>query len=104
MIALETALPLTLELVKRKKITPSRLVELLSLAPAKILGLEAEAGSLKAGCHADFVVFDPKANFTFTEQHVHSASRNSPFLGRKMQGIVQYTFVGSMFMQMKTYW
>lgn len=94
MIALETALPLTLDLVKRKKISPSRMVELLSLAPAKILGLESEVGSLKNGCHADFVLFDPKESFTFSEQHVHSASKNSPFLGQKMQGMVKFTFVG----------
>ena len=94
MIGLETALPLTLELVKRKLISPLRMVELLSLAPARILGLEAEAGSLKAGAHADFVLFDPKASFTFEEGHVRSAAKNSPFLGRKMQGMVRSTFVG----------
>ncbi len=94
MIGLETVLPLTLELVRKKSITPSRMVELLSLAPARILGLENEVGSLKPGCHADFVLFDPKESFTFSEQHVHSASKNSPFLGRKMQGMVKFTFVG----------
>lgn len=94
MIALETTLPLTLDLVKRKLISPSRMVELLSQAPAKILGLDSEIGSLKTGCYADFVLFDPRENFTFAEKHVHSASRNSPFLGRKMQGMIKYTFVG----------
>jgi len=94
MIALETTLPLTLELVKQKKISPTRMVELLSLAPAKILGLEKEVGSLKLGCNADFVLFDPREKFIFSERHVHSASKNSPFLGQKMQGMVKFTFVG----------
>lgn len=93
MIGLETALPLTLELVKAKKISPLRMVELLSSAPAKILGLE-EAGTLRAGTAADFVLFDPKAAFTFDEKHVHSAAKNSPFLGRKMPGMIKSTFVG----------
>jgi dihydroorotase len=93
-ISLETTLPLTLELVKQKKISPSRMIELISWAPARILELEEEIGSLKVGCQADFVLFDPKQGFTFTERHVHSASKNSPFLGWKMQGMVKYTFVG----------
>lgn len=94
MIGLETALPLALELVKNKKITPLRLVELLSSAPARILGLEEIVGTLKAGANADFVLFDPRTSYTFEEKHVHSAAKNSPFLGRKMQGMVLSTFVG----------
>lgn len=94
MIGLETALPLALELVRQKKITPLRLVELLSQAPARILGLEGELGTLRPGAHADFVLFDPRAAYTFGERHVHSAAKNSPFLGRKMQGMVVSTFVG----------
>ncbi|MGZ3741782.1 MAG: dihydroorotase [Bdellovibrionota bacterium] len=93
MIAFETALPLALELVREKRITPSRLVELMSLAPAKILGLSDEVGSLAIGRHADFVLFDPKTPFTFDQSRIYSAAKNSPFLGRKMQGMVKATYV-----------
>ncbi len=94
MIGLETALPLSLELVKNKKISPVRLVELLSSAPAKILGIQNDFGCLREGAFADIVIFDPKTNFTFEDRHVHSAAKNSPFLGRKMQGMVRCTLVG----------
>jgi dihydroorotase len=93
MIALETALPLTLELVRAKRISPLRMVELLSLAPARILGIEGEVGSLKVGAHADFVLFDPKESFPFSEANIYSAAKNSPFLGRKMRGMVKATYV-----------
>ncbi len=93
MIGLETALPLTLELVRTKKISPARLVELLSLAPARVLGVEKEVGTLSVGAHGDFVLFDPKGGFQFEESRVRSASKNSPFFGRKMQGIVKATYV-----------
>ena len=93
MISLETVLPLSLELVRAKRLTASRLVELLSLAPARVLGLDDQIGSLKEGRFADFVLFDPKASFVFDPPRVHSAARNSPFFGRKMQGLVKASFV-----------
>jgi dihydroorotase len=93
MIGLESALPLTLDLVREKRLTPLRMVELLSLAPARILGIDDVAGSLRTGRYGDFVLFDPKATFTFDPSHVHSAARNSPFFGRKMAGRVRATAV-----------
>ncbi len=93
MIAFESALPLTLELVRKKKISPMRMVELLSLSPARILGIDGEVGSLRVGAHADFVLFDPKTNYTFDENRIRSAAKNSPFLGRKMRGAVKATYV-----------
>jgi dihydroorotase len=94
MVALETAFPLSLELVRKKRLSPLRLIELLSAAPARVLGMLGEVGTLKPGARADFVLFDPRESFAFTADHVHSASRNSPFLGQKLQGKVRATFVG----------
>jgi dihydroorotase len=94
MISLETTLSLTLELVRTKQITPLRMVELLSTAPAKILGISDQVGTLKPGAMADFVVFDPKGSREFTSDAIHSASKNSPFIGRKLTGRVHCTFVG----------
>jgi dihydroorotase len=93
MIGFESAFPLTMELVRTKRISPARLVELMSSTPARLLGLDDQVGCLKEGRNADFVLFDPKATFVFDETHVSSAARNSPFLGRKMQGLVKATYV-----------
>lgn len=93
MIGLESTFSLVLELVRKKKITPSRLVELLSANPAKILGLYGEIGTLKVGARADLVLFDPEKKFVFDDSRVFGASKNSPFLGTKMQGLVEQTFV-----------
>lgn len=93
MIALETALSLALRLVKQKQLKPLRLVELLSTNPAKVLGLGSEYGSLRPKSAADIVIFDPKASYTLSENSLGSLSRNTPFLGEKMQGRVVYTLV-----------
>lgn len=84
-IGLETALPLSLALLGAGKIPPSRLVELLSAAPARILGL-AGKGSLGRGADADVTLIDPEAEWEYREFDIRSKSRNSPFLGWKLRG------------------
>ncbi|NOX25288.1 MAG: dihydroorotase, partial [Deltaproteobacteria bacterium] len=55
-IGLETAVSLTLRLVQEGAITEKRLVELLAVNPAKIIGVEG--GSLQTGGLADITVID----------------------------------------------
>ncbi len=90
-IGLETSLPLALALVREGVIGPRRLVELMSTGPAAVLGLPG--GSLAAGEAADITVIDPGATFTYTEDQVVSRSRNSPFLGWRLQGRAVLTMV-----------
>ncbi|MBE9520303.1 MAG: dihydroorotase [Proteobacteria bacterium] len=83
-IGLETAVPLTLALVRKKAITEQRMVELLSINPAKILGVEG--GTLTKGKDADITVIDPKKPFVYKEDDIVSKSHNSPFLDMELQG------------------
>ncbi len=84
-IGLQTALPLTLALVREGKLSPAQLVSLLSANPAAILRL-AGKGALSQGADADVTVVDPDAEWNFTSDEVLSKSKNSPFLGCKMKG------------------
>ncbi|MBC8209089.1 MAG: dihydroorotase [Desulfobulbaceae bacterium] len=83
-IGLESALPLALALVRKGLITPTRLVELMSAAPARILGVEG--GSLTPGGPADLAIIDPDLEFLFSAEDLYSKSKNSPFLDWSMQG------------------
>lgn len=91
-VGLESALPLALQLVREKVISPSRLVELMSLNPARILNLPA--GNLAPGQPADVTVVDPERKFTFSPENTKSLSGNSPFWGRDFIGRAAYTVVG----------
>jgi dihydroorotase len=83
-IGLETSLPLTLALVREGLISESRMVELMSLAPARILGVPG--GSLTVGDVADITVIDPDKKFIYSREMIVSKSENSPFIGWQLQG------------------
>ncbi len=90
-IGLETALSLSLALVREGVIAPGRLVELLSANPARILGVAG--GSLAVGSAADVTVIDPDREFVYGLDQVVSKSKNSPFLDRRLTGKAVLTVV-----------
>ncbi|MFH1136600.1 MAG: dihydroorotase [Pseudomonadota bacterium] len=83
-IGLETALPLTLVLVRKGVLSLSRAVAALSLNPAAILGVPG--GSLVRGGPADIVLIDERMKWTVDSSTGKSKSRNTPFEGRSMTG------------------
>lgn len=91
-VGLETALPLTLALVREGVISPLRAVELLSWGPARSFGLPG--GKLEEGGVADVTVVDPEARWTVRAAEFRSKGRNTPFEGREVQGRAVLTVVG----------
>ncbi len=91
MLGFQVALPALVKLYNEGHISLKRLVEVLSTAPAKILGLYPELGTLKEGTTADIVIFDLKKEWIFDEEINPSKSKNSPFFGQKLVGKVIYT-------------
>ena len=91
---LETSLGLTItELVKPGVITLSQMVEKMSAAPARIVGL-AGKGQIKEGKDADLTIIDPDKKWMVTKEGFVSKSTNSPFIGRTLSGRVEYTVCG----------
>ena len=91
-IGLETALPLTLALVRDKVIDARRLVELMAVNPAAILAVPG--GALSVGAAADLTLIDPEREWVYSADQVVSKSRNTPFLGWKLQGRAVLAMVG----------
>jgi len=92
MIGLETALAVVwTELVQTGVLTPEQLVEKMSVNPARIL--KVDGGRLRPGDPADVVIFNPDKAWTVREEDLVSKSKNSPFIGRKLNGRVESVWV-----------
>jgi dihydroorotase len=90
---LETAVSLCLDrLVHSDVITLVRLVELLSVNPARILHLPG--GSISEGGPADLTILAPDLPVTVSVARMRSKSRNTPFGGWSLRGGVAATIVG----------
>lgn len=76
-------------LVKTKIISIYRLVELMSLNPAKILGLPY--GTLSVGAPADVVLFNENAEWVVEADKLEGKSHNTPFKNMKLCGRVVAT-------------
>jgi dihydroorotase len=90
-IGLETALPLSLELVRQKIISLKEMIRLFTSGPASVFNLPA--GTLKRGSVADVTIFNPHQRWTYEESKIVSKSKNSPFVGKKLHGKVTWTIV-----------
>lgn len=67
----------------------SRLFEVMSIVPARIMGMEDQGRHVAPGAPANLVVFDPTAEWRV--DNFASKSSNSPYLGSTMWGRVMTT-------------
>ncbi|MDR1510251.1 MAG: dihydroorotase [Synergistaceae bacterium] len=79
-------------LVKGGYMTAEKLLEKMTSAPAKILGLDT--GTIAPGCPADVAIIDPDAEWTVDPDKFASRGHNTPFGGRTLSGVVKCTIAG----------
>jgi len=92
-VGLETAVPLTFDrLVHAGHIPLRRMIELLSVNPARVLNLPG--GSLSEGAAADITVLAPDLPVRIEAAKLRSRSKNTPFDGWQLRGGVAATIVG----------
>ncbi|MFO0699865.1 MAG: dihydroorotase [Nitrospira sp.] len=91
-VGLETALSLTLGLVEEGVLSLEQAVQKLTSAPAAAFGLKK--GTLAVGADADVVIVDQHEQWDVDPARFRSKSRNTPFAGWKVKGLVQTTIVG----------
>lgn len=85
MIGLETAFSVLRTALPGLSV--EKLSELLSVNPRKIFKLPEL--SIAKGAPANLTVFDPSEEYQFTDEHIGSKSKNSPFIGRKLTGAIK---------------
>ena len=92
-VGLETAVPVTYDLLVRRHKLPLRLfIAMWSCNPARLFRLPG--GSLKVGSPADVTLLDLEARATVNPDRFRSLSHNSPFAGQRLKGWPAVTLVG----------
>ncbi len=92
-IGMETSLAVGITYLVKTGIMPfEKLIEKMSAAPAKILGIEA--GSLAVGSNADIALIDPDKEWKVDPEKLHGKSKNTPFKGMRLTGRVMMTLLG----------
>ena len=90
-IGLETMLTAGLRLVHAGELALMTLLQAMSSAPAKILGLAG--GTLRQGSPADVIVLDPDVPWVLDPAELKSKCKNTPFDEAKLEGRVVRTIV-----------
>lgn len=89
-VGLETSFAVSYtELVETEIITPSRLIELMSLNPARIM--RCGGGTLGKGRRADIAIIDIEKEYVIDSERFSSKGRNTPFEGKRVRGEVLMT-------------
>ena len=91
-VGLETSFAISYtQLVEGGILTPSQLIEKMSLNPARLMGLDK--GTLGKGKVADIAIIDPNEAYAIDPDNFASKSKNTPFAGTMVKGQVHYTIV-----------
>lgn len=89
MIGLELCVPLLLGLVRSGILPIGRLVDALTAAPARVVGIDAPA--IREGARADLTMIEPEVTYAIDTALLKSKSKNTPFAGRTVTGRVAMT-------------
>lgn len=89
-IGLETAVPLIITvLVKGNGFSYLQAFEKVTVNPCRILGIDR--GYIKEGAIADITIINPDKKIIIDENFIISRCKNTPFMGRELYGLVEYT-------------
>ncbi len=88
---IENMYPYMLSAATDGKITYEKAVEICSENPAKIFGCR-EKGSIAIGKDADIVIYNPKTEFTITNEKMHSDCDHTIWEGVKLKGYPEQTY------------
>ena len=88
---IENMYPYMLSAANEGKITYEKAVEICSENPAKIFGCRGK-GSIAIGKDADIVIYDPKTEFTITNDKMHSDCDHTIWEDIKLKGYPEQTY------------
>jgi allantoinase len=91
--SLSVAAPVVWTGMRQRGLTIDHLARWMSSKPAALAGIDNRKGAIAEGYDADFVLFDPDAQFNVTASDLHTRHPISPYVGATLRGKVVATWV-----------
>jgi allantoinase len=91
--SLQLALPAVWTEASRRGFSLEDVTRWMCAAPARLAGLQHRKGAIAPGLDADFVIWDPAAEFTVDPTALHHRHKLTPYAGRTLRGVVQETWL-----------
>jgi allantoinase len=91
--SLQLRLPVVWTSARKRGHGLTDMVEWLCEAPARLVGLDTRKGAIAPGYDADVIIWNPEQSFTVDEKMIHHRHKLTPYMGHKLQGVVEQTFL-----------
>jgi allantoinase len=91
--SLPVALPVMWTEASERGFTLREIARWMAEAPARLAGCDAKKGKIAAEFDADFVVFDPEAEFVVTPERLHYRHPISAYMAGTFRGVVKATYL-----------
>ena len=89
----QTFFPLMLDQALRRKLTLTKLAELMSENPARLFGLWPRKGAISVGSDGDLVIVDPSGETVVSKDWLKAKYPITPYLGWRLKGKIKYTIL-----------
>jgi allantoinase len=91
--SLQLTLPVVWSGARERGHTPVDIARWMCEAPARLAGLEQRKGAIAPGRDADFVAWDPDAEFVVDPAKLHHRHPLTPYAGATLAGVVRATYL-----------
>jgi allantoinase len=91
--SLSLALPVMWTEASGRGFTLADIARWMAEGPARLAGCASRKGRIAKDLDADFVVFEPEAEFIAAEEHLPYRHRVSPYLGERLRGVIKATYL-----------
>ena len=89
MIGFETAFSIVYSTLSKESMSCNSIIDLFSFNPSKIIGIKPNP--IKEESEPEINIIDLSKDWIFSEKHIQSKSKNTPLLGKKLTGKIEYT-------------
>jgi allantoinase len=101
--SLQISLPAVWTVERKRGVSFERIVDWMSVGPARLAGLSDRKAKLAEGFDADITIWDPEAKFTVDPVALEHRHAVTPYAWRELYGIVKAAYVGGKKVQPGSY-